>query len=358
MAKRDVSPEFTPDEENTNRGTERGLGFLERSIEEFGAARPVVADADNIIRAGNKTFQVCQEKGIPIKVVETDGNTLIVLKRTDLRGDRAKEYGLLDNRIAQVDLQYDQDVLKALEEDGVDLKKYWFEDELDRLLSNTPDVQVKSVKVSLLKPHPRNYRNHPEDQIVHLMKSIQKHGFYRNIVVANDMTVLIGHGVVEAAKRLQFDRVPAVVMDIGPDDPRALRVMTSENEIRNLAEVDDRALTDLLKEIMADGGLEGVGYDEDQLAALLMVTRPMSEVKDKNEASQWVGMPEVGEVGKILTLTLNFKNDEDREELVARLGLSKMKKFENTSRAWSAWWPPRDKDDTGSVEFVDTESDE
>jgi hypothetical protein len=56
------------------------------------------------------------------------------------------------------------------------------------------------IAIKELKPHPRNYRSHPEDQLVHLVNSIKQHGFYRNVVVAKDNTILAGHGVVPSFK--------------------------------------------------------------------------------------------------------------------------------------------------------------
>ncbi len=40
--------------------------------------------------------------------------------------------------------------------------------------------EVEHAAVEGLKPHPRNYRTHPEDQLAHLVASIEEHGFYRN----------------------------------------------------------------------------------------------------------------------------------------------------------------------------------
>ena len=148
--------------------------------------------------------------------------------------------------------------------------------------------------VMKLKAHPRNYQQHPEIQLRHIIKSIETHGFYRNIVVAKDNTILAGHGVTEAAIRMGLKQVPVIKMDIDPEDPRALKLLTGDNEIGNLAVVNDRMLTELLKEVMGteDLGLTGTGFDADQLSSLLMVTRPASEIKDSNQAGEWLGMPD------------------------------------------------------------------
>ena len=57
---------------------------------------------------------------------------------------------------------------------------------------------VESVAIETLKAHPKNYKKHPIKQLEHLMKSIEEHGFYRNVIIAKDSTILAGHGVVQA----------------------------------------------------------------------------------------------------------------------------------------------------------------
>lgn len=61
-------------------------------------------------------------------------------------------------------------------------------------------LETKKIDISSLKPHPKNYRQHPEDQLAHLVRSIKQNGVYKNIVVSSDMTILAGHGIAEACK--------------------------------------------------------------------------------------------------------------------------------------------------------------
>jgi ParB-like chromosome segregation protein Spo0J len=148
----------------------------------------------------------------------------------------------------------------------------------------TPEL----VPLGKLRPHPRNYRAHPEDQIEHLAESIRANGLYRNIVAAKDGTILAGHGVVLAATALGMASVPVVRLPIDPDSPQALKVLTGDNEIEHLAEQDDRLLTELLKEIsqVDTAGLLGTGYDAAMLANLEFVKRTGIEI-DKREAVVW-----------------------------------------------------------------------
>lgn len=216
-------------------------------------------------------------------------------------------------------------------------------------------LRTETVPPGTLKPHPRNYREHPDDQLAHIIASIREYGFYRNVVATEDGTILAGHGVVKAAIKMDLDMVPVTRLDLKPNDPRALKVLTGDNTIAQLAVVDDRALTELLKDISTIDDLLGTGFDEMMLANLAMVTRPETEIRDTDEAAEWLGMPGYEETGKPLQLALSFRSEEDREELSNRLGLNIMRKQNQT---WSAWWPSKDRENLMTVKFEEGDRDE
>jgi hypothetical protein len=128
------------------------------------------------------------------------------------------------------------------------------------------------VALDELRPHPRNYVIHGEAQLAHLEASLRAHGCYRNVVCARDGTLLAGHGVVAAARRLGLAALPVRRLDVAPDDPRALAVLVGDNEVAQLREVDDAALAALLRDVRGDdvAALLGTGFDDAALAAHLL----------------------------------------------------------------------------------------
>jgi hypothetical protein len=220
----------------------------------------------------------------------------------------------------------------------------------------TPFI-IEEVPLDQLKPHPRNYRSHPEDEIEHLVESIRANGIYRNIVIACEGTILAGLGVTLAARKAGYISVPVYRAPFGPDDPRAIKLLVADNEISHLAENDDRLLTELLRELEESQiGLLGTGYDEMMLANLVYVTRPASEIADLDAAAQWVGMPEYDMESKIgrLEIIVNFANEEDRKEFCRLLGLNASTiPTQGTGR--SIWWPKRINKDVSALRFTDHE---
>ena len=216
---------------------------------------------------------------------------------------------------------------------------------LEDVLPKTEDVTLTDV--SLLKPHPENYKKHPQDQLEHISKSIQENGIYRNIVISNDNVILAGHGVFEACKRLGFVKVPTLKINISSSDPRAIKLLISDNEISHLAEIDQIKLSDMLKSINDNNTLLGTGYDDMMLSNLLFTTRPESEIKDFDAAAEWVGMPDYEPSTLPKKIIVSFKNDQDRD------AFGKILNIPLTEKTKSVWYPHKEQDDTKNVEFTD-----
>jgi hypothetical protein len=208
--------------------------------------------------------------------------------------------------------------------------------------------QSETVEISTLTPHPRNYQKHPEEQLNHLRESIVEHGLYRNVVIAKDSTILAGHGVVEAARSLNLKEVPVIRLNITPDSPKALKVLAGDNEISKLGEVDDRMLTELLKEVSEVDELLGTGFDEAQLASLVMISRPTTEIRSMDEAAEWIGLPEFQSSSRPFSLVLNCKSQKERDELVNKMDL-----FVGVTRGRvvSCLYPPVPKRDRQAHKF-------
>jgi len=124
------------------------------------------------------------------------------------------------------------------------------------------------VPLASLKPHPRNYKKHPAEQLKHLCASLRQYGQFRNVVVARDSTILAGHGVVLAMAKLGWEEATVVRLDLDPASPKALKLVALDNELPKFAETDDRMLTELLREVAAADGLLGTGFDDRSLTEL------------------------------------------------------------------------------------------
>lgn len=130
--------DLIPDPQNTNRGTDRGRNALAHSLQTYGAGRAVLIDRHGTIIAGNKTVEQAKRLGIPLRVIKTDGQHLVAVQRDDLdlaKDPRAKALAIADNRVGELDLEWDVDMLKQLHADGLDLSAFWTEAEFATLFT-------------------------------------------------------------------------------------------------------------------------------------------------------------------------------------------------------------------------------
>jgi len=218
----------------------------------------------------------------------------------------------------------------------------------------TRKAAPEEVAIGDLKPHPKNYREHTDDQLAHIEESIRANGVYRNVVIAKDGTILAGHGVVQAAMKMGMKTITVIRLPFASNDPRALKVLAGDNEISRLARVDDRELTNLLKEIAdsPDYDLVGTGFDDRMLAALVMVTRPQDEIGDFDAAAEWVGMPDHEPGTPAYRLLIQFRNADDRVAFLKHAKLADEKLAAYTGgKVWSTWWPEKEGNDLDSLKF-------
>lgn len=352
------------------------IGAIITSIVRFGYVTPVILDSERTrIVAGHgrvEALAAMKRDGnyeVPERIRLANNDWLVPCVVGIQFSDDLEALGFLiaDNRISELGGWNDADLTAALEkvyesQHGLDGTGY-DEEDLNRIVDylDNPIIQEPEsdlVSIDLLKPHPLNYRTHPDDQIEQLTQSIEQHGFFRKVVAANDYTILAGHGLVQAALALNLPRVPVVKLPIEPDSPAALRILVGDNETTRLGEVDDRALTGLLKKIKDSDqyGLEGTGFDNMMLANLAMVTRPASEVRDIDTAAEWVGMPEYDADGTDgPKMIVRFRSEDDRRAFIDHAGLEGVISAQGKDKTMSVWWPKKEVFEASTLRFAANE---
>lgn len=112
-----------------NRGTNRGNSLLKESLRRLGCTKGIVVDKDNNVLCGNKTVSTFQELGkTKVRVIETTGDELIVVKRVDVEASSTMgmELSLVDNLISSKNLAWDTNYIleKTKERISFDPRKW------------------------------------------------------------------------------------------------------------------------------------------------------------------------------------------------------------------------------------------
>ena len=166
-------------------------------------------------------------------------------------------------------------------------------------------MNIQQIPINDLKPYPQNAKKHPSEQVEHIANSIREFGFQQPIVVDKDNVVVIGHGRLLAAKKLNMDSVPCVRADDLTDEQiKALRLADNKT---NESEWDFDLLDMELSDIEID--MEQFGFEKEE-----------KEQKEKGE------VPFTEEL--LLShnyIVLYFDNDFDWEVAKEKFGLKEVK---------------------------------
>ena len=154
------------DKRNANLGSERGDAMLRLSLDRNGAGRSVLVDRNGVLIAGNKTARAAADAGLPVRVVQTDGDELVVVQRVDLdmseeQFGKARELALADNRVAEVSLTWDPLEIERFADDlGADALLYFERGEMDAIIESVPagfrhleDADVDPASTQERQPH-------------------------------------------------------------------------------------------------------------------------------------------------------------------------------------------------------------
>lgn len=139
--------DFQPDPANPNKGSERGYRMLNDSLRKLGAGRSIVVDKNGIVIAGNKTQENAVDIGLEdAVVVQTDGNQIVVVQRTDLDllndpDHKARQLSIADNRTSDF-MEWDAEQIQALIDQDMDLSDFFHDWELDKLIHGLEDESV------------------------------------------------------------------------------------------------------------------------------------------------------------------------------------------------------------------------
>lgn len=134
-----------------------------------------------------------------------------------------------------------------------------------------PAAQVEMWQVADLVPYAKNARQHPQEQIDQIAASMERFGFTIPMLVAEDGTIIAGHGRLMAAAQLGLAEVPVMVARGWSEEDRRLYTL-ADNRLAEIAEWDPEMLRIEIGELREDFGIEDmslIGFSAEDLADIL-----------------------------------------------------------------------------------------
>jgi DNA modification methylase len=137
--------------------------------------------------------------------------------------------------------------------------------------SETTRLVVVYHSIDQLRPNPANPRQHNQKQIQQIAKSIETFGFNLPVLVDRELTVIAGHGRLQAAKVLSMDEVPTISID-HLSQTQAAALMIADNRLTELSQWDNKLLAEqlkLLSEAELDFRVEVTGFEVAEVDVLI-----------------------------------------------------------------------------------------
>ena len=181
------------------------------------------------------------------------------------------------------------------------------------------EMQYYLADINDLIPYIRNARTHSESQIAQIAASIKEFGFLSPILIAEDNTILAGHGRLAAARKLGLKQVPCVKESHLTETQRRAYII-ADNKLSLNAGWDDEILAIELSELQgSDFDLDLLGFDESELASIFEDDKEVED--DDFDVEEELNKPCFSKAGDIWTLGRHrlICGDATKEETYKRL---------------------------------------
>jgi len=143
--------------------------------------------------------------------------------------------------------------------------------------NSTHDLAIEYRPLDGLVPYARNARTYSEAQIAEIAGSIREFGFVNPVLIAEDGTIIAGHGRVLAARQLGMDAVPSIRLT-GLSDSQRRALVLADNRIALNAGWDEALLALELSDLKEAGLDLGIlGFEDGELDRLLAGTEGEEE---------------------------------------------------------------------------------
>jgi len=120
----------------------RNLAMVQAALKEVGAARSIVIDEGNVILAGNGVTEAATAAGMTkLRIIDTEGDEVIAVRRRGLTEDQKRALALYDNRTAEL-ATWDVTQLQMDLAAGLDFVPFFTDAELQALVATNADVEA------------------------------------------------------------------------------------------------------------------------------------------------------------------------------------------------------------------------
>ena len=150
------------------------------------------------------------------------------------------------------------------------------------MISQAMAKHIEHWPLDKLIPYARNPRTHSDAQVAQIAASIAEFGFNNPILVDTNAGIIAGHGRLLAARKLQLQQVPVIVLDHLSETQKRAYIL-ADNQLALNAGWDEELLgleLGALRDL--DFNVELIGFDDEELARFLSDDKALAGLTDED----------------------------------------------------------------------------
>lgn len=127
---------------------------------------------------------------------------------------------------------------------------------------------IEKIGIEKLIPYARNARTHSDEQVAQIAASIREFGFNNPVLIADDNSIIAGHGRVMAARKLNLSEVPCIRLSHLSETQRKAYIL-ADNKLALNAGWENSLLSVELEELVNSGfDISLTGFTQEEMDAL------------------------------------------------------------------------------------------
>ena len=142
--------------------------------------------------------------------------------------------------------------------------------------------RIEHWPLEKLVPYARNPRTHSEAQVAQIAASIAEFGFNNPILVDTTAGIIAGHGRLLAARKLQLQQVPVIVLDHLSETQKRAYILADNQLALNAGWNDELLRIELATLRDEDFNINLIGFEDEELVRLLAAQEAAAGLTDED----------------------------------------------------------------------------
>lgn len=146
------------------------------------------------------------------------------------------------------------------------------------------EYKITHIKTNILIPYINNSRTHSTEQVKQIAASIKEFGFTNPVLIDDKNMIIAGHGRLQAAEKLNMDKVPCIILH-GLTDAQKKAYVIADNKLALNAGWDEAMLANEIANLQElNYNIDLLGFSADEINEIVQAhAEPVTGLIDEDD---------------------------------------------------------------------------